>query len=118
MGGLSSLLDKMPGMQQMPAGAVDGLAGQERELAKFEAIINSMTPAERRFPAVINGSRKKRITRGSGTQIQDLNRLLKQFSRMQRMMKKMGKKGGLQNMMRGLGGNMHRGGLPRGRLHR
>ena len=113
MGGLSSLLDKMPGMQQMPAGAVDGLAGQERELAKFEAIINSMTPAERRFPAVINGSRKKRITRGSGTQIQDLNRLLKQFSRMQRMMKKMGKKGGLQNMMRGLGGNMQRGGLRR-----
>lgn len=106
MGGLASLLDKMPGVQQMPP----ELAGQERELARFEAIINSMTPGERRFPAVVNGSRKKRIASGSGTQIQDVNRLLKQFGRMQKMMKKLGKKGGMESMMRGLGGNMPRRG--------
>ena len=109
MGGLGGLLDKMPGMQQMPA----NLAGQERELVKTVAIINSMTPGERRFPAVINGSRKKRIASGSGTQIQDVNRLLKQFGRMQKMMKKLGKKGGMENMMRALEGNMPRGGFRR-----
>ncbi len=112
MGGLSSLLDKMPGMQQAPAGAAGALAGQERDLTRFEAIINSMTPGERRFPAVVNGSRKKRIAMGSGTQIQDINRLLKQFNRMQKMAKKLSKKGGIENMMRGLGGNM--GNIPRG----
>ena len=105
MGGLSGLMDKMPGMQQLPA----GITGQERELVKIEAIINSMTPGERRFPAVINGSRKKRIAFGSGTQIQDINRLLKQFNRMLKMMKKLTRKGGMENMMRGLGGNMQRG---------
>ena len=104
MGGLKGLLDKLPGMQQLPA----GIAGQERELVKMEAVINSMTPGERRFPAVINGSRKKRIAAGSGTQIQDLNRLLKQFSRMQKMMKKLSKKGGVESMMRGLGGTIPR----------
>ena len=73
-----------------------------------------MTPGERRFPAVVNGSRKKRIASGSGTQIQDINRLLKQFGRMQKMMKKLSKKGGMENMMRGLGGgNMQRGGFRR-----
>ena len=105
MGGLGGLLDKMPGMQQMPA----NLAGQEREMGKMVAIINSMTPGERRFPAVINGSRKKRIASGSGTQIQDVNRLLKQFSRMQKMVKKLSKKGGMENMMRTLESNMPRG---------
>ncbi len=105
MGGLGGLLDKMPGMQQMPA----NLAGQERELGKMVAIVNSMTPGERRFPAVINGSRKKRIASGSGTQIQDINRLLKQFSRMQKMVKKLSKKGGMENMMRTLESNMPRG---------
>ncbi len=105
MGGLSGLMDKLPGMQQLPA----GITGQERELVKIESIINSMTPGERRFPAVINGSRKKRIASGSGTQIQDINRLLKQFNRMLKMMKKLTRKGGMENMMRGLGGNMQRG---------
>ena len=113
MGGLGGLLDKLPGMQQMPAGSMGELAGRERELAVFEAIINSMTPGERRFPAVVNGSRKKRIASGSGTRIQDINRLLKQFGRMQKMMKKLSKKGGMENMMRGLGGNMPRRGLRR-----
>ena len=113
MGGLGGLLDKLPGMPQTSMDSMGGLAGQERELVRFEAIINSMTPGERRFPAVVNGSRKKRIASGSGTQIQDINRLLKQFTRMQKMMKKLGKKGGMENMLRGLGGNMPRGGLRR-----
>lgn len=113
MGGLGGLLDKMPGMQQMPTGSMAQVAGQEQQMVKFEAIINSMTPGERRFPAVVNGSRKKRIASGSGTRIQDINRLLKQFSRMQKMMKKLGKKGGMENMLRGLGGNMPRGGFRR-----
>ena len=65
------------------------------------AVINSMTPQERRFPAVIKGSRKRRIAAGSGTQVQDVNRLLKQFMQMQKMMKKM-KKGGLKKLMRGM----------------
>ncbi len=110
MGGLTGLLDKMPGMPQLPSGTAT--QGKERELVKIEAIINSMTPGERRFPAVINGSRKKRIAFGSGTQIQDVNRLLKQFGRMQKMMKKLSKKGGMANMMRGLSGNMPPGFRP------
>jgi signal recognition particle subunit SRP54 len=65
-----------------------------------------MTPQERRKPEVINGSRKRRVAVGSGTQIQDVNRLLKQHKQMQKMMKKMGSKGGMANMMRGLKGNL------------
>jgi signal recognition particle subunit SRP54 len=72
-----------------------------------------MTPRERQDPDMLNGSRKRRIIQGSGTTIQDLNRLLKQFKQMQKMMKKMGNKGAMQNMMRGLGGMMPPGaGLP------
>jgi signal recognition particle subunit SRP54 len=104
MGGMAGLLDKMPGMQQLQAGAAAQL--DNRQFVKLEAIINSMTPQERRFPAVINGSRKKRIARGSGTDIQDVNRLLKQHKQMQKMMKKISKKGGMQNLLGGLGGNM------------
>ncbi|MDS4042181.1 MAG: signal recognition particle protein, partial [Candidatus Competibacter sp.] len=74
-------------------------------------IINSMTPQERRFPDVIKGSRKRRIAAGSGTQIQDVNRLLKQFDQAQKMMKKM-KGGGLMKMMRGLQGKLPPGVLP------
>jgi len=76
---------------------------------RMEAMINSMTPEERRKPDLISGSRKRRITAGSGTQVQDLNRLLKQHKQMQKMMKKM-KGGGLQKMMRGMGGMMPPGG--------
>ncbi|OOY86301.1 signal recognition particle protein, partial [Solemya velum gill symbiont] len=72
--------------------------------------INSMTKKEREFPAIIKGSRKKRIAAGSGTQVQEINRLLKQFAQMQKMMKKM-KGGGMAKMMRGLGGG---GGFPPG----
>jgi signal recognition particle subunit SRP54 len=110
MGGMAGLLDKIPGMQQLPAGAAAQL--DNKQFVKLEAIINSMTPQERRFPAVINGSRKKRIARGSGTDIQDVNRLLKQHKQMQKMMKKFSKKGGMQNILGGLGGNMPGGFRP------
>jgi signal recognition particle subunit SRP54 len=72
------------------------------------AIINSMTPQERSFPGVIKGSRRRRIAAGSGTQVQDVNRLLKQFTQMQKMMKKMSK-GGMARMMRGMKGKMPQG---------
>jgi signal recognition particle subunit SRP54 len=108
MGGIGTLMDKLPGMGQIPD-AVKNQAN-DKELVKMEAMINSMTPKERRRPELIKGSRKKRIAAGSGTQIQDVNRLLKQFSQMQKMMKKMGQKGGMAKMMRGLGGKLPMGG--------
>ncbi|MDI1352170.1 MAG: signal recognition particle protein, partial [bacterium] len=76
----------------------------DKAMAQTVAIINSMTPKERRVPKIIVGSRKKRIAQGSGTQIQDVNKLLKQFEQMQKMMKKFTKPGGMQKMMRGIGG--------------
>lgn len=104
MGGMSSMLDKMPGMGGMAKMAEEKLAANP--FGQMEAIINSMTPGERRYPDTINGSRKRRIATGSGTQIQDVNRLLKQHKQMQKMMKKLTKKGGMANMMRGMGGMM------------
>ena len=101
MGGVSTIMDKMPGMGSLPTGA-SGMV-DDSHFRQMEAIINSMTTKERSNPDVLNGSRKKRIIAGSGTQIQDLNRLLKQHKQMQRVMKKM-KGGKLANMMRGLGG--------------
>ena len=73
---------------------------------KLAAIIDSMTPGERQYPAIIKASRKVRIANGSGTQVQDVNKLLKQFLQMQKMMKKMTKKGALKNLMRGMRGQM------------
>jgi signal recognition particle subunit SRP54 len=110
MGGLGNLLDKLPGMPGMQQ-KIDMEKGN-KEFIKLEAIISSMTPQERRKPDVINGSRKKRIATGSGTQIQDVNRLLKQFTQMQKMMKKFSKKGGMKNFMHGMGGKMPPGGMP------
>ncbi|MFK5983897.1 MAG: signal recognition particle protein [Pseudomonadota bacterium] len=103
MGGMASLMDKLPGMGSIP----DQVKNQvnDKELVKIEAMIDSMTFFERLRPEQIKGSRKKRITMGSGTQIQDLNRLLKQFKQMQKMMKKMSK-GGVRNMMRSMQGKM------------
>ena len=100
MGGLGGLVDKLPGMSNLP----DQVKSQvdDRQTRQMIAIINSMTPHERRFPDVIRGSRKKRIANGSGTQIQTINRLLKQHAQMQKMMKKMGK-GGMARMMRKMG---------------
>ena len=113
IGGLGSMLEKLPGM-----GNVAQMAEQSNMTSQFgrmEAIINSMTPKERRNPDILNGSRKRRITQGSGTSIQDLNRLLKQHKQMAKVMKKMKGKG-MANMMRGLSANMPQGGggLPPG----
>jgi len=106
MGGLGGLIDKLPGISQLPQNVKNQV--NDREIHRMLAIIRSMTPKERRFPDVIKGSRRKRIAAGSGTQIQDVNRLLKQFMQMQKMMKKMSK-GGMKNMMRGLKGRMPQG---------
>ena len=97
MGGLGGMMDKLPGMTNLP----DHVKSQvdDRQTRQMIAIINSMTPHERRFPDCIRGSRKKRIANGSGTQIQVVNKLLKQHAQMQKMMKKMGK-GGMARMMR------------------
>lgn len=104
MGGLSSLMEKLPGVGNIPK-EVKGQVN-DRELVRLVAIIDSMTPHERSFPDVISGSRKRRIAGGCGMQIQDVNRLLKQFSQMQKMMKKLSQKGGISKMMRGLRGKM------------
>jgi signal recognition particle subunit SRP54 len=111
MGGLGGLVDKLPGMGQLP----DQVKSQvdDRQTRQMIAIINSMTPHERRFPDIIRGSRKKRIAMGSGTQIQAVNRLLKQYGQMQKMMKKMGK-GGMAKMMRKM--NKLQGQLPPGQF--
>lgn len=103
MGGISGLLDKLPGAANLP----DKVKSQvnDRDMGRLVAIINSMTPKERQFPDIIKGSRKRRIAAGSGTQVQDVNRLLKQFAQMQKMMKKMSK-GGMAKMMRAMKGRM------------
>ena len=87
MGGMKSLLGKLPGKGQLPKGAAAMM--DDKLLVKMEATIQSMTRKERRFPALINGSRKRRIADGSGNNIQDVNKLLKQFTQMQKMMKRM-----------------------------
>ncbi len=107
LGGFSGLLDKLPGMGNMSQMVEQANIG--KQFSRMEAIINSMTPAERRNPDLLNGSRKRRITVGSGTSLQDLNRLLKQHKQMGKMMKKMKGKG-MQQMMRGMAGNMPSGG--------
>lgn len=104
MGGVSSLLEKLPGIGELPAGARDQV--NDTQMSRLVAIINSMTPRERRAPDVIRGSRKRRIASGSGTQVQDVNRLLKQFDQMQRVMKQMRKGGGLQRMLAGMRGKL------------
>jgi len=113
LGGMAGMLDKLPGMGGMAQMAQQGGVA-DKELTKMEAIIYSMTAHERRFPDVINGSRKKRIAAGSGTQIPDINRVLKQHKQMQKMMKKLSGKGGMKNMMRGMKGMMGGGGFPGG----
>ncbi len=103
MGGVASLLDKLPGMSQVPAAVKNQV--NDKEFNRLEAIINSMTVQERTHPDLIKGGRKRRIAEGSGTQVQDVNRLLKQFTQMQKMMKKMSG-GGMAKMLRGLKGRM------------
>ncbi len=110
MGDIQGLLEKMPLPGNVDASQLaQGI--DTRMLRRQVAIINSMTPGERRFPKTINGSRKKRIAAGAGLQIQDVNRLLKQHLQMQKAMKKMGK-GGMRKLLRGMGGMGGMGGLP------
>lgn len=99
MGGVANMMEKLPGMGQM---SPNDMNVDDKQFRRMEAIINSMTPQERRYPDVINGSRKRRIAAGSGTQVQDVNRLLKQHKNTQRMMKKVMRKGGMERMMRGV----------------
>jgi signal recognition particle subunit SRP54 len=108
MGGMAAMLDKLPLPGNVNPAALQD-AANEKQFRHQIAIINSMTPGERRFPKTINGSRKKRIAAGAGLQIQDVNRLLKQHQQMEKMMKKMSR-GGMKKMMRGMPG----GGLPPG----
>jgi len=100
LGGVSNMLDKLPGAGTLTStaqGQVD-----DDEFTRLAVMIDSMTVHERRFPDVINGSRKRRIALGSGSQVQDVNRLLKQHKQMQKMMKKVTRRGGMEKMMRGI----------------
>jgi len=108
MGGLSTLMDKLPAQMQAKAGQVD-MDKAERDIRRKEGIIQSMTRLERRKPELIKATRKRRIAAGAGVQVQEVNRLLKEFEQMQGMMKKM-KGGGLMKMMKRMGG---KGGLPK-----
>ncbi len=106
LGGMGGLLDKLPGMNA--ASVQQAMAGgaPEKQMKRMEAIIQSMTPGERRKPELINGSRKRRIANGSGTTIQDVNRVLKQHGQMAKMMKKFSSPGGMMKMMRGMQGKL------------
>lgn len=112
MGGMMGILSKLPGANQIPAHLKNQM--DDKRLKKIRAMILSMTRKERRFPAHIKNSHKRRIASGSGTTIQDVNQLIKQYEQMQKMMKKMKKAGGMMKMMRGLQGKMPfgAGGMP------
>jgi len=113
LGGLGALADKLPGMGNLTAAAKARI--DDRQTRRMIAIVNSMTPKERRYPDTINGSRKRRIAEGSGTRIQDINKVLKQHKQMQKMMKKVGSKGAMQKLLKRLpGGGMPGGGMPGG----
>jgi signal recognition particle subunit SRP54 len=108
MGGLSNLMDKLP--TQMAAKAKDVDMGKaEKDIGRKQGIIHSMTNLERRKPELIKATRKRRIAMGAGVQVQDVNRLLKEFEQMQDMMKKM-RGGGLMKMMKRMGGMKGMGG--------
>ncbi|MFZ2405108.1 MAG: signal recognition particle protein [Methylobacter sp.] len=103
MGGVGSMLDKLPGMNSIPQEMKDKV--NDKELSRQIAVINSMTMKERRYPDLIKGNRKKRIADGCGQQLSDVNRILKQFMMMQKMMKRF-KTGNMTNMMRGIKNNV------------
>jgi signal recognition particle subunit SRP54 len=109
MGGLAGLMDKLPGVAALPANVKSRV--NDREVQRMVAIINSMTRKERRHPDLLNGSRKVRVARGSGMQPADVNRLLKQYQQMEKMMSKLSQ-GGIKGMMRQMQGAMKRGGMP------
>jgi len=103
MGGVGAMMDKLPGINDVPQDMRDKV--NDKELARQIAVIRSMTNQEKRYPDLIKGSRKKRIAAGCGQELQDVNRVLKQFKMMQKMMKRF-KKGNMANMVRGIKGNM------------
>jgi signal recognition particle subunit SRP54 len=103
MGGVKSMMNKLPGMNEVPAHLKDQV--NDKALARQIGVINSMTMKERRTPDLIKGSRKRRIATGCGQELQDVNRTLKQYKMMQKMMKRM-KKGNMANMMRGIKSNL------------
>ena len=114
MGGIGGLMDKLPGLGQIPE-HLKQQASQSKEVPRMIAIINSMTKKERRNPGLLNGSRRARIARGSGTQPADVNKLMKQYMQMEKMMGKLaggGMKGMMRNMKGMLGAMGGRGGLP------
>jgi signal recognition particle subunit SRP54 len=118
MGGLASLMDKLPGVGSLPDAVKSKV--NDKEIHRMVAIINSMTKKERRHPDLLNGSRKARVARGSGMQPADVNRLLKQYMQMEKMMSKMAN-GGIKGLMRQMGGamkGMAGGGMPPGNLPR
>lgn len=103
MGGVGAMMDKLPGIGSVPQDMKDKV--DDKALARQIAVINSMTLQERRYPDLIKGNRKRRIAAGSGQELQDVNRILKQHKMMQKMMKKLSK-GNMANMVRGIKGNM------------
>ena len=108
MGGISGMMKMIPGMN-LPQEALGQF--DDKPIKRMQAMVYSMTPKERQYPKIINGSRKKRIAAGSGTSIQELNKMLKQFTQMQKMMKKM--KGGKgKRMMQAMAGKMGIGSMP------
>ena len=111
MGGLSSLMDKLPAGMAAKAGQVD-MGKAEKDILRKQGIIHSMTALERRKPDLIKATRKRRIATGAGVQVQDVNRMLKEFEQMQDMMKKM-KGGGMMKMMKRLGGMGGMKGVPK-----
>jgi len=106
MGGMSAMMDKIPGMSNVPQNVKSQV--NDKDFTRQIALINSMTQKEKVFPNLINGSRRKRIAAGAGLQVQDVNKLMKQYKQAQKMMKKMSK-GGMAKMMRGLKGQMGQG---------
>jgi signal recognition particle subunit SRP54 len=98
MGGVKSILEKLPGAMKIPEAARNQV--QDRDIRRMVALINAMTPGERRHPDIIQASRKRRIAAGSGLQVQDVNRLLKQFEQTQKMMKRM-TKGPMGKLLKG-----------------
>lgn len=115
MGGMASLLDKLPGVASLPQNVRE--KANDKEIKRTIAIIQSMTPRERKHPDVLNGSRKQRVARGSGTQPQDVNRVLKQYQQMEKMMSKLSQ-GGMKGLMRQMGAALKGGGGPGGMFPR
>ncbi|NHR06892.1 signal recognition particle protein [Chromobacterium haemolyticum] len=105
MGGMSNLLEKMPGQLGQMAKGVQG-AEAEKTMRRIEGIINSMTPQERHKPELLKASRKRRIAAGAGVTVQEVNKLLNQFEQTQKMMKQFSSKGGMMKMLRGMKGMM------------